>query len=205
MEKFLRAGRRSSRDIETILNSNHREFSSFKNVLDFGCGCGRTLLWLDSHSSSVRLRGTDIDDEAINWCRDALPHAGFAVNDTLPPLKYPDDSFDLVYAISVFTHPNKDYRFRWLSELQRITEPNGLVFLTIHGQHARGILPNEDIGDIEKDGFKFVASNDMRESKRHLIPAVLHVDDTPFHREGGPVFPSELGGANFPGEAICFR
>ena len=35
--------------------------------------------------------------------------------------------------ISVFTHLDEDYQFRWLAELQRIAKPGALVVLTVNG------------------------------------------------------------------------
>ncbi len=46
----------------------------------------------------------DIDPQAIAWCRRSLPFAAFSTNNSRPPLGFPDQSFDLVTAISVFTH-----------------------------------------------------------------------------------------------------
>ena len=54
----------------------------------------------------------------------------------LPPLPFPDEHFDLVFNHSVFTHLDADYQDLWLEELRRITQPNGIVILTVQGSHA---------------------------------------------------------------------
>lgn len=161
-EGFLKMGKRCSEDIEAALKKIGKDFDSFQNVLDFGCGCGRTLVWFTSRSQLPRLHGTDIDAEAISWCRNNLGFARFGVNDPLPPLEYASEAFDLIYAISVFTHLDEDHQFRWLNELKRITSPEGIVLLTVHGRHAWKDLPREDVLDIESRGFKFIASNTMK-------------------------------------------
>lgn len=157
---FLKVGRRSSDDIEAALNKVGKDFDSFRDVLDFGCGCGRTLIWFAGRPP--RLYGTDIDGEAISWCRNNLDFAEFGVNNALPPLEYPSERFDLIYAISVFTHLDEDYQFRWLNELTRVTRPEGIVLLTVHGYQAWKDLPHDDVIDIEKEGFKFISSNVMK-------------------------------------------
>jgi SAM-dependent methyltransferase len=159
-EGFLKVGRRCSKDVEAALEKVGRDFDSFRDVLDFGCGCGRTLAWFAKRSP--RLYGTDIDAEAISWCRDNLGFAKFAVNDPLPPLGYPSEAFDLIYAISVFTHLNEGYQFRWLNELRRVTQTGGVVLLTVHGRHVWVDLARKDVGEIERDGFKFLSSNAMK-------------------------------------------
>ncbi len=159
-EGFLKMGKRCSEDIEAALKKVGKDFDSFQNVLDFGCGCGRTLMWFTDRSP--RLYGTDIDAEAVSWCRNNLDLARLSVNDALPPLEYPSETFDLIYAISVFTHLDEDYQFRWLNELKRVARPGGIVILTVHGPRAWRDLPHKDVADIEKEGFKFISSNAMK-------------------------------------------
>jgi SAM-dependent methyltransferase len=162
IDGFLKVGKRCSEDIEAALEKVGKDLDSFQNVLDFGCGCGRTLIWFAGHSLSFRLHGTDVDTEAISWCRDNLDFAEFGVNNPLPPLEYPSGTFDFIYAISVFTHLDEDYQFRWLEELKRVTRPGGILLLTVHGPYSWKNLPREDVTDIEERGFKFIASNAMK-------------------------------------------
>ena len=162
IDGFLKVGERSSKDIEAALRRIGKDLSSFQNILDFGCGCGRTLLWFASRLQSSDLYGTDIDAEAISWCRNNLKFAEFSVNGPLPPLEYPSETFDLTYAISVFTHLDEVYQFRWLTELRRITNPKGIVLLTLHGRPVWKNLPEEDVVDIRKRGFKFITAEHMK-------------------------------------------
>ena len=162
VEGFLKVGKMCSEDIQAALERIGKDFDSFQNVLDFGCGCGRTLVWFASRAQSSHLYGTDVDAEAISWCRNNLDFARFGVNEPLPPLEYPSETFDFIYAISVFTHLDEDYQFRWLDELKRVTRPEGIVLLTVHGRHVWKDLPREDVVDIEERGFKFVPSNTMK-------------------------------------------
>lgn len=111
-QSFLRVGERTSEKVEAALGKVGRDFDSFRDVLDFGCGCGRTLVWFADRQP--RLHGTDIDEEAISWCRTNLDFAEFGVNDPHPTLGYLSGAFDLVYAISIFTHLDEDFQFRWL-------------------------------------------------------------------------------------------
>lgn len=131
-------------------------------MLDFGCGCGRTIIWFADRERPTRLHGTDVDAEAISWCQDNLDFAEFTVNGSLPPLDYPPEAFDLVYAISVFTHLDEDHQFRWLEELRRVTTPGGLVLLTVHGPHAQRNLPPRVSSVLEEEGFAFTGSDDWR-------------------------------------------
>ncbi|GAC1329596.1 MAG: hypothetical protein NVSMB26_06040 [Beijerinckiaceae bacterium] len=107
-----------------------------KRVLDFGCGCGRVIVYL-RHAVAAELVGTDIDAEAIAWCERNLASVGtFSCNNAMPPLAFPDDSFDLTYAISVFTHLPERMQDVWLQELARVTKAGGYLLLTTNDRHA---------------------------------------------------------------------
>lgn len=129
-EAFLKSGKNNFKDIQSTLEKINQDISSFEKILDFGCGCGRVIRWFAPLSQSVELHGTDFDYEAIEWCHNNLTFCKFSKNMELPPLNYASNTFDLIYAISIFTHLNEEYQFKWLQELKRISKKNGILFLT---------------------------------------------------------------------------
>jgi cyclopropane fatty-acyl-phospholipid synthase-like methyltransferase len=103
-----------------------------KSLLDFGCGCGRVLRqWASLPSTEVH--GTDYNPKLIAWCRENLRFASIGLNGLAPPLVYEDERFDLVFAISVFTHLTTDLEDRWIAELHRVLRPGGRLLLSARG------------------------------------------------------------------------
>jgi SAM-dependent methyltransferase len=153
---FLQSGRQCSQDIRAALATVGKEMTSFRDVLDFGCGCGRTIIWFSETAESVHFSGTDIDASAIEWCREHLDFASFEVNQPTPPLAYQTDSFDLVYALSVFTHLDEAYQLLWLRELQRLTRPKGFVVVSLHGSYYWSRMAPRQIEEIEQRGMLFL-------------------------------------------------
>jgi SAM-dependent methyltransferase len=133
---FFKSGRQSAEDIAAILGVVRREPQAHGRILDFGCGCGRVLLWLKDLADDSSLHGIDIDAAAIDWARTHLPYVNFAVNNPLPPTGFPDAFFDLIYCHSVFTHIDETFQDAWLGELQRIVKPDGLLLLSVCGDYA---------------------------------------------------------------------
>jgi len=152
---FLETGRQCGRDIRDALAGIGRDLSSCDQVLDFGCGCGRTLLWLRDTARSTRVYGTDIDADAIAWCQRRIGFANFVVNNASPPLVFPDESFDLVYVISVFTHLDEQHQFEWLNELRRVTRRGGNVLVTVRGSFQQARMSTQELGELRKAGFLF--------------------------------------------------
>ncbi len=159
---FARVGRDCAKCIDETLHDFARDLASRRSILDFGCGCGGTLMWLSERAPNASISGTDIDSAAIEWCRAHLSVARFDTNGALPPLRYPDESFDLVYAISVFTHLDEDYQLRWLQELRRIIEPGGTCLITLHGPHTWDEMPAPDRRTLVEKGFVFSRTNATR-------------------------------------------
>jgi SAM-dependent methyltransferase len=153
---FLNIGKRCRDDLEQGLISSGKQWNDFRSVLDFGCGCGRVLVWMADIPASWRLHGTDVDAEAINWCRDNLPVASWDVNEGLPPLPYADDSFDLVYAIAVFTHLDEERQLEWLGELKRVSRTGAFVLSTIFGQHCAAALTPPRLEELHRRGMCYM-------------------------------------------------
>ena len=165
--RSLGSGRQSVRELERTLAIIDRSLDSFESILDFGCGCGRMLLWLEEIGRTRSLHGTDIDKEAIAWCRAHLPYVRVSVNGPDPPLPYPDRSFDLVFNHSGFTHIDERRPDLWLTELLRVTRTGGFVVLSVHGEVA---LPGGswELRDrLEHDGSPS-STRACRESSRCL-------------------------------------
>jgi len=122
-------------------------------VLDFGCGCGRTMRWMLDRHPAVDFTGVDCDLEAIDWCRTAFPRGEFHATQPAPPLRFGDHTFDAVYCISVFTHLDEASQDRWLGELARVLRPGGRLVLTIHGAVAAKALDTSRSVALHERGF----------------------------------------------------
>lgn len=123
---FLRSGRAAYDAIAA-----HVDLDSTGAVLDFGCGCGRVTRWF--HDFEGELAGSDVSRDAVGWCRTNL-RGRFEVNGIGPPLAFEDGTFDLVYALSVFTHLTADLQLAWRDEVRRVLRPGGRLLLTTHGR-----------------------------------------------------------------------
>ena len=49
---------------------------------------------------------------------------------------YPDDSFDVVYACSVFSHLPETLHLLWLAEIRRVLRPGGVLVATTLSESA---------------------------------------------------------------------
>lgn len=130
---FLDSGAATAESFGAALERIGRPIASFRAVLDFGCGCGRVLRqWHDIDGPIFH--GTDYNPRLVRWCEENLPYATFRRNSLNPPFDYADASFDLCYAVSVFTHLPEAMQEAWLLELRRVLEPGGILLVTLSGE-----------------------------------------------------------------------
>ena len=126
--------------IEQPLHTAGYRLADFDRILDFGCGVGRLLQALNlSRRDGQTLSGCDVNEACATWCRENLDFASIARTAIEPPLPYAEDSFDLIVAISVFTHLSRRLQIAWARELMRVLRPGGVMLVTTWGL---GILPD---------------------------------------------------------------
>jgi SAM-dependent methyltransferase len=114
-----------------------------KRVLDFGCGPGRTLQQFLSEAEVGEFWGADIDAPSIERVqRDLCPPLHALRCQADPPLGLEYGSFDLIWAISVFTHLT-DNSIPWLLELHRLLKPDGLLIATYIGRFHSELVADE--------------------------------------------------------------
>jgi SAM-dependent methyltransferase len=159
LDSYLEGGRR---DVETMLETvavASGVDDRIERILDFGCAEGRMLRHL--HDSKRELWGVDINAERVAWGQQHLsPPLRFATTSTAPHLPFSDGYFDLIYAVSVFTHIG-ELGDAWFLELLRVARPGGHIYLTIHDDHSVDVLLNQHRAD---------------QSQREMVDLLLRFD-----------------------------
>jgi SAM-dependent methyltransferase len=118
-------------------------------VLDIGCGVGRFAVGLTEVLTDGTYDGTDIVAKSIDWCSQnitprfpnfrfhlieakndnyAPEHAG-AASDV--PFTFDDDSFDFIFANSLYTHLLEADTVHYFNEMARVLSPGAKFLITI--------------------------------------------------------------------------
>lgn len=133
-------------------------------VLDVGSGIGRSAIGLTNYlDKNGEYYGFDIVKQGVDWCKNNIsskfPSFHFkyielendlysssgdkSTNFTFP---YPDEKFDVVFLMSVFTHLQVDEIAHYLKEINRVLSKKGVLMATffIYDDKIENNISNKD-------------------------------------------------------------
>ena len=98
------------------------------NILDIGCGYGRTLneLYNNEYKNSI---GIDFSEKMIEKGKNLYPHLTFEIMEE-GKTKYSENTFDAVILLAVLTCiiANEE-QMELLNEIRKILKPNGIIYI----------------------------------------------------------------------------
>ncbi len=152
--EFELVGREGARQVLDAVSRASRG-RALPDWLDFGCGCGRIARYVHEGPEIGSYAGVDVDAAQIAWAARHLP-GRFEVMRPDPPLRFEASSFDVVLAVSIFTHFSQAEQFAWLAEIRRILKPGGLLVATTlapdRALACPGLTPAE-LDELARSGF----------------------------------------------------
>ncbi len=141
------------------------EIGDGTRILDFGCSSGRVIRAFAAAYPGAELHGCDPNAPAIAWASAHLPGIDFQVSPQRPPFGLGDDSLDLAYAISIWSHFNAEPGLLWFAEMARMIRPGGLLIFSTHGFQSIAIRAGrgeawggalaQAANDLYASGFSF--------------------------------------------------
>jgi len=142
-EDYLASGEHDANQMLALLATSGWTPEPGNQILELGCAAGRMLRWLAPLAATCSIWATDISATHVTWCQQYLGSLFTCfTGTTVPHLPFADNTFDCIYAGSVFTHID-DLADAWLLELRRVTRRDGRLYLTIHDRHTVDVLAQQ--------------------------------------------------------------
>lgn len=104
-------------------------------MLDYGGSSGSLVRVLAATHPDVHFVACDPVASSIEWAKANLarPNLSFEHQQQRPPLPFAANSFDVVSAISIWSHHGFNAAKLWFDEIYRILKPGGALIFSTHG------------------------------------------------------------------------
>ena len=110
-------------------------------LMDFGCGNGRLIDFLNENNFQLEYQGADISKELITIAAKNYPKKEFSLVEREDLLPFKSGSFDVITAIAVFHHFDRSMAQKALFELSRTLKPGGVLILTAWNLWSSKYIP----------------------------------------------------------------
>jgi hypothetical protein len=166
---YFQDGNRSAKKIYDILFS-YLELKHDISFLEFASGYGCLTRHLVNKLDKAKLVSCDIHEDAVRFISEKIKVK--ALISTQIPEELCVGSYDVVFALSFFSHMPKTSWSRWFSALLKQTREAGYLIFTAHGE-----LSNHHLhGTFDSDGFYFQPDSEQMD----IDPTVYGTTATTF-------------------------
>lgn len=124
---YFRVGIETAKNLQEISSNNN---IAAKNILDFGSGYGRVSRFIPWFFNGCELEVSEVKAQSLDFQK---RHFGFeGISHTQDSNSFPSKTYDLILALSVFTHLPKTTFGQWLNKLIASLNPGGGVVFTFN-------------------------------------------------------------------------
>lgn len=103
-----------------------------KHILDFGCGIGRSTLFLNQYFPQAQIYGCDISQASLLEAEKNVPSAHFFLTTTLSEKP---NTFDVIFVSNVFHHIKLSERLKTLDLITRSSTVGGSIVVFEHNPY----------------------------------------------------------------------
>lgn len=159
IEQYFSDGFNSASKLAALLRTecNLNENASF-SLLEFAAGYGRVSRHIRKVLPNTNLVACDIHQKAIDFLQRQLGISA-VLSKSRPGELSLSEKFDVVFALSFFSHMPKTSFSNWLRRLASFLKPGGYLIFTTHGKISnKKFIPQ---CEFDEDGFYFKAGGDQ--------------------------------------------
>ena len=170
-------------------------------ILEWGCGVGRVIRHFPQLvNKEAVIVGADINSDMIKWDLKNIENVNFETIDYLPPTSFENNQFNIVFALSVFTHIENELQEKWFTEIKRIITENGIFLFSTHGkkfeinldENEKKILTSQGslTFNYKQKGHRMMSTYNKYENLKIIIQK--HFEILEFY--SGDKYPEKIGG-----------
>jgi SAM-dependent methyltransferase len=152
---YFNDGRNSAGELASLVRRHVPK--DHPSLLEFAAGYGCVTRHLAQQFPGSRIVSCDIHPQAVEFIQDRLGGAGI-LSRTSPGEADFGETFDVVFALSFFSHMPRATWGSWLAALFDAVNPGGILAFTTHGMVSHEIFGKPTLSD---DGFWFEPTSEQ--------------------------------------------
>lgn len=132
------------------------------NILDFGCGTGRSFQYLKKYFPTSTLYGCDVSTESLKVAAKIISDGNLFENSSADEIKRFGKHYDLIIATCVFHHIPPDERLVWIKACFENLRPKG--FFAIFEHNLKNPFTKKIVTKAEEDNVDWmIRKNSLEE------------------------------------------
>ena len=156
---YFRQGGESAEKLSLLINKYISKCPEEIDILEFASGYGAVTRHLTKKIPNAKITACDIHDKAVEFIKDQLGVQAEKSHDVPESLKL-QKKYDVVFALSFFSHMPEKTWGRWLQALAGHVKNGGLLIFTTHGEVSRKNFGNPEISE---SGFWFKSISEQHD------------------------------------------
>ncbi len=157
-EEYFEDGANSARKLGSILSDVCGYGDRQVQLLEFASGYGMVTRHIRNVMPRCSTTSCDIHPQAVQFIREKLATEA-VLSASKPEDIFLDKTFDVVFALSFFSHMPKDTFSRWLEQLASFVKPEGYLIFTTHG--LRSLRSFRMNFKFDEEGFYFRSTSEQ--------------------------------------------
>jgi 2-polyprenyl-3-methyl-5-hydroxy-6-metoxy-1,4-benzoquinol methylase len=154
---YFAGGDWNAHQVEGALHDVGCSLREARSFLEFACGYGRLTRHFVHMIGPAKITVSDIDRRAVDFVRKHFGVGGFYSATMAEELTHAD-RYDVIVAVSLFSHLSVEQWGPWLTRLHKLLNPEGLLLLTTHNSQD---CDPEDF-QAKAEGFLYREENETR-------------------------------------------
>ena len=153
-------GDRSAQKLHTLIRKTHHQaFERKLSLLEFASGYGCVSRHLNRMQQNYQLASCDIHQQAVDFLETDLGVT--AIPSVSKPAEFDlGRKYDVVFALSFFSHMPPNTFEDWLGSLFAVVAENGILIFTTHGRIGYG---NVNRPPLDPKGFWFAPLSEQKD------------------------------------------
>jgi len=138
-DHYFHVGQSALDCIRSAMHLAGKDNLHIKKILDFPCGYGRVLRVMKATFPDSEFTACDLERDGVDFCNKIFGATPVYSDKNIEDVKF-QDTYDLIWVGSLFTHLAKDQWPRFIKFFKQQLNSGGILIFTTQGRYSASLL-----------------------------------------------------------------